>query len=128
MKSKSGPDIPDDPVSLANRVNEYFTSVGSSASKRANELVRVHNSHINLTMPTTMPMPDCSDIFRFHPVMMKDVECVIKSFSSNKAPGHDKISARVLKDSLPATLPIIASIMNNSFHTKHSQGNGKLLK
>ena len=33
----------------------------------------------------------------------------------NKAPGFDKISGRILKDSLPATLRIITSLMNNSF-------------
>ena len=34
---------------------------------------------------------------------------------SNKAPGFDKIPARILKDSLPATLHTITSLMNNSF-------------
>ena len=58
------------------------------------------------------------NVFRFHPEMGKNVECVIKSFSSNKAPGHDKISVWLLKDSLLATIPTIASIMNNSFHTR----------
>ena len=37
---------------------------------------------------------------------------------SNKAPGFDKIPARILKDSLPATLHIITSLMNNSFKSK----------
>ena len=40
-----------------------------------------------------------------------------KGFSSNKAPGYDKVSARILKDSLPVILPSITSIMNYSFHT-----------
>ena len=44
----------------------------------------------------------------------KDVERVIKGFSSNKAPGYDRVSARVRKDSLPVILP---SIMNYSFYT-----------
>ena len=49
---------------------------------------------------------------------VKDVECVIKGFSCNKAPGHDKITAQVLKDSLSPTLPAITCIMNNSFNTR----------
>ena len=55
--------------------------------------------------------------FRFHPVLEKDVEGVIKGFSSNKAPGRDKITTRVLKDCLPVIVPTITSIMNNSFRS-----------
>ena len=106
--------IPDNPVSLANRFNEYFTSVGSSAAQEAYDLARVHNYHINPTMPTP---DDCSDLFRFHPVLEKDVEGVIKGLSSNKAPGRDKITTRVLKDCLPVIVRIITSIVNNSFRT-----------
>ena len=69
-------------------------------------------------MHTNMSTPDdCSDLLRFHLVLEKDVEGVIKRFSSNKAPGRDKITTRVLKDCLPVILPIITSIMNNSFRT-----------
>ena len=64
------------------------------------------------------PLPDqCSEAFHLHSVLDKDVERVIKGFSSNKAPGYDRVSARVLKDSLPVILPSITSIMNYSFHT-----------
>ena len=48
-------------------------------------------------------------------VSQQEVERVIKHFPSNKAPGYDKISARVLKDGLPAILPAVTHIMNNSF-------------
>ena len=40
---------------------------------------------------------------------------VILNLPSNKAPGFDKVPARILQDSLPATLQIITSMMNNSF-------------
>ena len=67
-------------------------------------------------MSTVVSMPDeIPDLFQFHSVI---VECVIKGFSSNKASGHDKITARLLKDSLSATLPAITCIMNNSFYTR----------
>ena len=75
------------------------------------------NFDINPT--TTVPAPDeCPEIFQFHAVSDKDVESVIRGFASNKAPGYDKVSVRVLKDSLPAILPVITSIMNNSSNTK----------
>ena len=115
-KSKSRPIISDNPISLANRFSEYFTSVGSSAAQEAYDLVCVHNYHINPAMPTLLQTPDdCPDLFRFHPVLETDVEGVIKGFSSNKAPGRDKITTRVIKDCLPAIVPTITSIMNNSF-------------
>ena len=64
------------------------------------------------------PLPaQCLDALQFHSVLVKDVERVIKGFSSNKAPGYDRVSANVLKDSLPVILPSITSIMNYSFHT-----------
>ena len=36
---------------------------------------------------------------------------IILNLPSNKAPGFDKVPARILKDSLPATLQIITSLM-----------------
>ena len=42
---------------------------------------------------------------------------MIRSLPSNKAPGMDKISSRILKDSLPSTLTTITHIVNNSFVT-----------
>ena len=117
-KSKSRPIIHDNPISLANRFNEYFTSVGSSAAQEAYDFASVHNYHINPAVPTLLRTPDdCPDLFRFIPVLEKDVECVIKGFSSNIAPGRDKIATRVLKDCLPVIIPNIASTINNSFRS-----------
>ena len=53
-KSKSRPIIPDNPISLANRFNEYFTSVGSSEAQEAYDLACVHNYQINPAMPTLL--------------------------------------------------------------------------
>lgn len=65
-KSKTRPRIPDNPVSLDNRFNEYFTSVGRSAAQKANDLVREHNFHIDPTMSTVVSIPDeMSDLFQF---------------------------------------------------------------
>lgn len=111
------PNVPDNPVALANKFNKYFTSVGCVTTQKASDLATEHNFDINPT--TTVPTPDeCPEIFQFHAVSDKDVESVIRGFASNKAPGYDKVSVRVLQDSLPATLPEITTIMNNSFNTK----------
>ena len=53
--------------------------------------------------------------FDFHPVTEKDIERIVKSLPSNKAPGHDKITARVLEDSLPVTISVITNLINRSF-------------
>lgn len=53
--------------------------------------------------------------FEFQPVSENDVANVILNLPSNKALGFEKVPARILKDSLPATLQIITSLMNNSF-------------
>lgn len=53
--------------------------------------------------------------FEFHAVTEQDIERIVKLIPSNKAPGHDRVSARVLKDSLPDTLPVIINLINSSF-------------
>ena len=45
----------------------------------------------------------------------QDIEKIVKHIPSNKAPGLDRLSARVLKDSLPANLPVITNLINTSF-------------
>ena len=58
---------------------------------------------------------ESDDLFQLCTVLEEQVEKIIKAFPSNKAPGPDKVSAWVLKDSLPVTLSTITSIMNVSF-------------
>ena len=40
---------------------------------------------------------------------------IIKSLPSNKAPGCDKVNAKILKGCSPVIAPIITSLINNSF-------------
>ena len=75
------------------------------------------NSATTMPPPATWKHDECPDDFQFHAVTEQEVGKVIKGLSLNKAPGHDKITARVLKDSLLAILSVITSIMNNSFST-----------
>jgi len=53
--------------------------------------------------------------FEFQNVKETDVKSVIKSLPSNKAPGYDKISACVLKDSCETIAPVISRLVNSSF-------------
>ena len=60
---------------------------------------------------------DHRELFMFSAVTESLVENIVNGLPSNKAPGADKITSRVLKDSLPAILPIITHLFNKSFAT-----------
>ena len=53
--------------------------------------------------------------FEFQDVKEIDVTSVVKSLAANKAPGYDRISARVLKDSCESIAPTISRLVNNLF-------------
>ena len=53
--------------------------------------------------------------FEFQDVKEMDVKSVVKSLAANKAPGYDRISARVLKDSCESIAPTISRLVNNLF-------------
>lgn len=52
------------------------------------------------------------DKFCFHPVSSREIQRIVMSLPSNKAPGHDKVSTSVLMDALPCILPILTVIVN----------------
>ena len=72
-------------------------------------------SNYDLTQPV-VPTQECPDDeqFSFRPMSSGEIEYVIRSMPMSKAPGHDKIPIRVIKDSLPAILSPITSIVNAS--------------
>ena len=104
------------PLQQANKFNEFYTSVGEKAAAKAKLLSDQHGFTVDFepigTIESDHPL---NNKFEFSTVTKEVVEKVILRIPSNKAAGCDKISAKVLKDSLPATLPIITSIINNSF-------------
>ena len=64
------PNVPDNLVALANKFNDYFTSVGCVTAQKASDLATEHNFDINPT--TTVSTPDeCPEIFQFHAVSDK---------------------------------------------------------
>lgn len=91
------------PTGLANKLNEFFTSVGSvTAQKAASDLASHHG--LNLTFEAPVPLSTSSnsiaELFKLYEVTKSQVESVIRSLPSNKAPGMDKITPTILKDSL----------------------------
>ena len=110
---------PEDLTGFANELNDFFTSVGSTTAQKASDLALHHGLNVNLDVPTPLHMSSnvSPELFELHQVSESQVEKVIRGLPSNKAPGVDKISSRILKDCLPCTLSTITRIVNNSFFT-----------
>ena len=53
---------------------------------------------------------ECPVAFQFQAVTEKEVESVVKGLSSNKAPGHDKITTRVLKNDFQSIVRTLKSL------------------
>ena len=109
----------EDLTGLANELNEFFTSVGSITAQKGSDLPLHHGLNKNLDVPTPLHISTnvSPELFVLHQVTENQVEKVIRRLPSNKAPGMEKISSRILKDSLPSTLTTITRIVNNSFVT-----------
>ena len=98
---------------IANEFNTYFTSLGQITSEQINSLAAQSNYDLTQKVVLTQECPD-NEQFSFMPMSSGEIEYVIRSMPMNKAPGHDKIPIRVIKDSLPAILSPITSIVNAS--------------
>ncbi|CAB4019270.1 Hypothetical predicted protein [Paramuricea clavata] len=91
--------------------------------KRAAETAEVLALQNNLNISTELePQNRRSELFstellKFTPVTCTEVERIITTMPSNKSPGPDKISMRIIKDCLPVILGPLTDIMNNSFTT-----------
>ena len=101
----------------ANRFNDFYISVGQTAAIKAQALYDQYGFTTESDKQAEPIIEDLQNVnkFEFHAVTEKDIEKIVKHIPSNKAPGHDRVSARVLKDSLPATLPVITNLINSAF-------------
>ena len=81
--------------------------------QKIQSLIDLHN--LPLLLPRT-PQLYISEVdkFRFPAVSSNEVQRVVMSFPSDKAPGYDKIPMLVIKDALPCILPILTLIINRS--------------
>ena len=60
---------------------------------------------------------DGSEPFLFDCVTQEQVRNIITNMPTNKAPGYDKVSMKVIKVCLPSILPVITDLLNTSFST-----------
>ena len=89
-------------------------------ASRPKTLAEEHNFYTFNQESNCCPINDspqnvqCS-LFEFQSVTEELGGKIIRSLPSNKVPGLDKVTARVLKDSLPTTLSAITNLVNTSF-------------
>ena len=105
-----------DEATVADEFNQYFASVGKNAAQKASQLAR--DNKIQTTTETfatsTDYYPDSPAMFNFSPVSCEHVRRTITSMASNKSPGIDKVSMRVIKDCLPVILGPLTDVINQS--------------
>ena len=97
---------------VTNEFNQFFTSVGAKASEDSQSLIDFHNLPQLLPRTPQLYISE-ADKFRIHAVSNNEVQEVVMSFPSDKAPGYDEIPMSVIKDALPC-LPILTLIVNCS--------------
>ena len=122
-KEKRTPLYSKDPAILANDFNEFFSSVGRRSAEAAAHIATVNNMDSTSSLEVSshplneLHHDDVTNVFTFTPVTCTEVQRVILSMPSNKSPGYDKISMRVIKDCLPVILGPLTDIINSSFIT-----------
>lgn len=100
----------ENPLILSNRFNTFYLSVGKITANKAMQLAKEHgfstsSRHLSCGRADNVHKSDPQELFSFCPVTESQVQKIVKGLPSNKAPGMDKITSRVLKDSLPISLP-----------------------
>ena len=105
-----------DNKTVADEFNRFFVSVGQSSVEKIQSLANECNITLNRNYFVPRQYPSCEQ-FHLNTVGSGEIERIISSMPSNKAPGIDKISVRVLKDCLTPILPVITSIINTSIET-----------
>ena len=88
--------------------------MGKSTINRIAKLAKESNYTLNQCsfIPRIYPL---SEQFTLNAVKCEQVQKLITSRASGKAPGVDKIPVHVIKDCLPAILPSLTSIINATF-------------
>ena len=98
---------------VAEEFNEFFVSVGAKASEASKALIATYELSPPNEFTSGQYIPD-EEKFNFRAVSSHEIRRTVMSFSSNKAPGFDKVTMSVIKDALPCILPVLTDIENRS--------------
>ena len=115
-RERSRPAYSRDMKELATEFNEFFTEVGVRAAEQAKRLASVNGLPTSHQEIPVSFIPE-EDEFQFRAATSFEINRIVQSFPSNKAPGKDKLHMAVVKDALPAILPTLTEIINSSLLT-----------
>lgn len=101
--------------SVANDFNQFFVTVGRNASEASLRLALENN--IPISDETDIVPYSVGELFNLRPVSCEEVRRVVMSLPLNKAPGPDKVNARIIRDCLPVILGPLTEIINCSILT-----------
>jgi hypothetical protein len=106
-------------LEVGNDFNQFFQSVGKRAAETAEMLALQNNLNISTELEPQNRRSELfsTELFKFTPVTCTEVQRIMTTMPSNKSPGPDKISMRIIKDCLPVILGPLTDIINNSFIT-----------
>lgn len=96
-----------DDESIANALNDYFSTIGKKLCPNINPAVNPLE-HLDL--------PVCQSIF-FSPVFVSEILEYIAALKSDKAPGSDGIPVKLVKSASHIIAPVLAYIFNVVFST-----------
>ena len=104
---------------VANDFNQFFSFVGRNVAQTTAQLTVDNNINISDTCLISPPTTRNSfkELFNFTFVSCTQVERIVSSMPSNKSPGPDKVSMRIIKDCLPVIPGPLTDIINCSFAT-----------
>ena len=107
-------------MAQANMYNDFYTSVGKTIAEKAQILAeKLGFTAFDSNGQSNEDMSECSSLqeFYFRPVTEQETLKIVMALPSNKAPGADKVTARILKASVPVTLPLLTNLINCSFRS-----------
>ena len=116
---------------IAEDFNHFFASVGNRTADATAKLAAGNNLRIQATLSPNRLLCDQSqteELFNFSPVTCEDVRHIISSMPTNKSPGSDKVSVRVIKHCLKQKVALKKFsdyLQRNSRLCFHQSGNKK---
>ncbi|CAB3979720.1 Hypothetical predicted protein [Paramuricea clavata] len=134
-----------EPKLVAEEFNHFFSTIGVNAAKKASTLIQDPSVYparnLSDVNRTDNSYPEENDRFSFTPVSCSEIRNIILAMPSNKSPGKDKVSMRVIKHSLPVILNLLtflskicekvalnqfgSYLMKNKKLSTHQSGNKK---
>ena len=98
---------------VAEEFKDFFVTVSAKASEASKALIATYELSPPNEFTSEQYITD-EKKFNFRTVSSHEIRGAVMSFSSNKAPGFDKVTMSVIQDALPCILPVLTDIVNRS--------------